>query len=106
MLLEVADDTDGAAGGGEGGDGSEALAAFPDGVVNLVTRRPGLEQGGRVSAEQEIRAALVRAAKELGADGDLSPALERPRDRSFGDWSTNFAMTLARPLGRKRVSTS
>ncbi|HEX5579975.1 MAG TPA: arginine--tRNA ligase [Gemmatimonadaceae bacterium] len=54
-----------------------------------------------MSAEHEIRAALVRAAQAIGADGELSPILERPRDRAFGDWSTNFAMTLARPLGRK-----
>ncbi len=54
-----------------------------------------------MSAEQEIRAALVRAARALGADGDLAPTLERPRNRAFGDWSTNFAMTLASPLGRK-----
>ena len=27
--------------------------------------------------------------------------LERPRDPSFGDWTTNVAMTLAKPLGKK-----
>ena len=27
--------------------------------------------------------------------------LERPRDPAFGDWATNLAMTLARPLRRK-----
>jgi arginyl-tRNA synthetase len=27
--------------------------------------------------------------------------LERPRDPAFGDWATNLAMVLAKPLGRK-----
>jgi arginyl-tRNA synthetase len=48
-----------------------------------------------------IRAALVDAARELGAPETVDPLLERPRDPSHGDWATNLAMTLARPL-RKR----
>lgn len=48
-----------------------------------------------------IRAALVEAARELGAHGDVEPLLERPRDPAHGEWATNIAMTLARPL-RKR----
>ncbi|WP_373068586.1 arginine--tRNA ligase [Gemmatimonas sp.] len=48
-----------------------------------------------------LRAELVRAARTLGAPDDVSPILERPRDPSFGDWSTNLAMTLAKPLGKK-----
>ncbi len=48
-----------------------------------------------------LRAELVRAARTLGAPDDVSPILERPRDPSFGDWATNLAMTLAKPLGRK-----
>jgi arginyl-tRNA synthetase len=31
----------------------------------------------------------------------VDPVLERPRDPSFGDWATNLAMVLAKPLGRK-----
>ncbi|CAN5281999.1 arginine--tRNA ligase [soil metagenome] len=48
-----------------------------------------------------IRAELTRIARELGAPAEVEPALERPRDPAFGDWSTNLAMVLARPLKRK-----
>ena len=48
-----------------------------------------------------LRAEIARAARQLGAPEDVVPVLERPRDPSFGDWATNIAMTLARPLGRK-----
>jgi arginyl-tRNA synthetase len=53
-----------------------------------------------MSATDRIRAELARAARELGA-GDVEPVIERPRDPALGDWATNLAMTLARPL-RKR----
>jgi arginyl-tRNA synthetase len=48
-----------------------------------------------------LRAELARAAQSLGASPDVEPLLERPRDPAFGDWATNLAMTLAKPLGRK-----
>ncbi len=48
-----------------------------------------------------IRAELTRIARDLGAAADVEPALERPRDPAFGDWSTNLAMVLARSLKRK-----
>src|SRR4029079_12885532 len=48
-----------------------------------------------------IRAELSRAARELGATGNVEPTVERPRDPSLGDWASNVAMVLARPL-RKR----
>ncbi|HMA00773.1 MAG TPA: arginine--tRNA ligase, partial [Gemmatimonadaceae bacterium] len=48
-----------------------------------------------------IRAALVDAARELGAPDTIAPLLERPRDPANGDWSTNLAMMLAKPLGEK-----
>lgn len=54
-----------------------------------------------MSADDQLRAALVDAARDLGAPEDAAPILERPRDPSFGDWTTNFAMTLARPLQRR-----
>jgi len=55
-----------------------------------------------VSAGTEaLRAELARAARSLGAPADIEPLLERPRDPAFGDWATNVAMVLARPLGRK-----
>jgi arginyl-tRNA synthetase len=48
-----------------------------------------------------LRAELARAAERLGAPGGVEPVLERPRDPAFGDWATNLAMVLARPLGQK-----
>ena len=48
-----------------------------------------------------LRAELARAAVSLGAPADTQPSLERPRDPAHGDWATNIAMTLAKPLGRK-----
>ena len=48
-----------------------------------------------------LRAELTRAADGLGAPAGTEPLLERPRDPSFGDWATNLAMVLAKPLGRK-----
>jgi arginyl-tRNA synthetase len=48
-----------------------------------------------------LRAELARAAQSLGASADIEPQLERPRDPSFGDWASNLAMTLAKPMGRK-----
>jgi arginyl-tRNA synthetase len=48
-----------------------------------------------------IRDALVVAARTLGAGEDVLPVVERPRDPSFGDWTTNLAMALARVLRRK-----
>jgi arginyl-tRNA synthetase len=51
-----------------------------------------------MSAADQIRAELIRAARTLGALEDVDPLLERPRDPSHGDWATNLAMVLARPL--------
>jgi len=48
-----------------------------------------------------LRAELARAARQLGAPADVEPLLERPRDPAFGDWATNLAMVLAKPLGQK-----
>jgi arginyl-tRNA synthetase len=54
-----------------------------------------------MSAADQIRAELIRAARSLGAPDDVDPLLERPRDPSHGDWATNLAMVLARPLKSK-----
>ncbi|HUQ20230.1 MAG TPA: arginine--tRNA ligase [Gemmatimonadaceae bacterium] len=53
-----------------------------------------------MNATERIRAELVRAARELGAT-DVDPVVEHPRDPSLGDWATNLALTLARPLKKK-----
>jgi len=48
-----------------------------------------------------LRLHLAAAGASLGAPADLAPQLERPRDPSHGDWASNYALMLARPLGRK-----
>jgi arginyl-tRNA synthetase len=50
---------------------------------------------------EALRAEIARAARTLGAPHDVVPHLERPRDPSFGDWATNVAMMLTKPLARK-----
>jgi arginyl-tRNA synthetase len=54
-----------------------------------------------MSSNERIRAELLRAARELGAPADTAPAVERPRDTMHGDWTSNIAMMLARPLKKK-----
>ncbi|HVS61366.1 MAG TPA: arginine--tRNA ligase [Gemmatimonadaceae bacterium] len=54
-----------------------------------------------MTAAEQIRAELIRAARSLGAPEDISPLLERPRESSHGDWATNLAMVLAKPLRSK-----
>lgn len=51
--------------------------------------------------EDALRAEIRKAARAIGAPDDFDPVLERPRDASFGDWATNSAMVLARPLKKK-----
>ena len=51
-----------------------------------------------MTAAEQIRAELIRAARGLGAPEDVDPLLERPRESSHGDWATNLAMVLAKPL--------
>jgi len=48
-----------------------------------------------------LRAELVRAAQSLGAPDRVEPVIERPRDPAFGDWATNLAMVLAKPLRQR-----
>ena len=54
-----------------------------------------------MSGLEQLRDALQRAAVALGAPDDPKVNLERPRDPAHGDWATNLAMTLAKPLGKK-----
>jgi arginyl-tRNA synthetase len=51
-----------------------------------------------MTAADQIRAELIRAARGLGAPEDVDPLLERPREATHGDWATNLAMVLAKPL--------
>ncbi|MEX0690298.1 MAG: arginine--tRNA ligase [Gemmatimonadales bacterium] len=52
------------------------------------------------SAADQLRAALAQIASQLGAPG-TEFAVERPREESHGDFSTNLAMQLARALKQK-----
>jgi arginyl-tRNA synthetase len=45
-------------------------------------------------------ATLVREALADAGLPDREPAFERPRQREHGDWSTNVALTLAKPVGK------
>jgi arginyl-tRNA synthetase len=54
-----------------------------------------------MSAVEVLRAELTRAARGLGAADPIDAVLDRPRDPAFGDWTTNLAMVLAKPLGMK-----
>ncbi len=51
-----------------------------------------------MSSPDGLRAEIGRAAQTLGAAADFTAVVERPRDPSFGEWSTNAAMLLAKPL--------
>jgi arginyl-tRNA synthetase len=54
-----------------------------------------------MSSTDLLRAELTRAARSLGASDAIEPVLERPRDPAFGDWATNLALVLAKPLHSK-----
>jgi arginyl-tRNA synthetase len=54
-----------------------------------------------VTSADTLRDEIVRAAIALGAPTGFSAIVERPRDPQFGEWATNAAMTLAKPLGKK-----
>ena len=43
---------------------------------------------------------MVRTALERAGLPERVPSFERPRQREHGDWSTNVALTLAKPVGR------
>ena len=54
-----------------------------------------------LTGAEAIRAALTDAARAMGGPDEVDVVLERPRDTAFGDWTTNLAMTLARPLRQR-----
>src|SRR4051794_20360933 len=51
-------------------------------------------------AVDRLQAELARVLAEMGVADAPAVALERPRNPEHGDWSTNLALTLAKPLGR------
>ncbi len=48
----------------------------------------------------DLLRAVTIAVRSTGAPEDFEPRLERPRDPSHGDWSTNAALVLSGRLGR------
>ena len=56
----------------------------------------------RAQIDQLLRNTLARFADERSVDDsiDLNPQLERTRDPRHGDFTTNIALRLAKPLGR------
>jgi arginyl-tRNA synthetase len=51
-------------------------------------------------AIERLRTEIERAVREMGADASVEVVLERPRNPEHGDFATNVAMALARPLRR------
>jgi arginyl-tRNA synthetase len=48
----------------------------------------------------KLQREIERVLGEMGVEGGVSVTLERPRNPEHGDWATNVALTLAKPLGR------
>src|SRR5207248_11262469 len=99
-------------GGGRDGGIKErrCKAVRVEGPRDKASRRDEAEQKALVrhsevrrlmSATDLLRAELTRAARSLGAPDAIQPALERPRAPAFGDWATNLALVLAKPLRAK-----
>ncbi|MDB4952037.1 MAG: arginine--tRNA ligase [Gemmatimonadetes bacterium] len=49
---------------------------------------------------QKLQREIERVLGEMGVDAPVAVAFERPRNPEHGDWATNVAMTLAKPLRR------
>ncbi len=50
---------------------------------------------------EKLKDEIARALREMGVeDGGGTIVLERPRNPEHGDWATNVALTLAKPLRR------
>ena len=66
-------------------------------------RAPGPADLGAPSGPDRLAELVVDALTAAGfakAAQGRPPSFERPRNREHGDWATNVALTLARPLGR------
>jgi arginyl-tRNA synthetase len=50
---------------------------------------------------EKLQREIERVLREMGVEDGHAVALERPRNPEHGDWATNVALTLAKPLGRK-----
>lgn len=47
---------------------------------------------------EKLQREIARALRDMGVDEPGAIALERPRNPEHGDWATNVALTLAKPL--------
>ena len=50
---------------------------------------------------EKLQREIERVLREMGVEDGHAVVLERPRNPEHGDWATNVALTLAKPLGRK-----
>jgi arginyl-tRNA synthetase len=48
----------------------------------------------------KLQREIERVLGEMGVEGQVAAALERPRNPDHGDWATAVALTLAKPLRR------
>ena len=48
---------------------------------------------------EQLATAVAKALADAGLP-ERTPTFERPKNRDHGDWSTNVALTLAKPVGR------
>ncbi|HEU0300459.1 MAG TPA: arginine--tRNA ligase [Longimicrobium sp.] len=49
-------------------------------------------------AVDRLQAEIERALRDMGVEDGVAVVLERPRNPEHGDWATNVALTLAKPL--------
>jgi arginyl-tRNA synthetase len=49
---------------------------------------------------EELKQEISRVLRAMGVEDSIDIVLERPRNPEHGDFASNVAMTLARPLGR------
>lgn len=64
------------------------------------TAPPAEPDPAAVATDPGCLAALVRSALASAGLPDQPVVVERPRHREHGDWATNVAMTLAKPVGK------
>jgi arginyl-tRNA synthetase len=59
----------------------------------------GATPAGAPAGPEQLAAAVRKALAAAGLP-DRDPSFERPRQREHGDWATNVALILAKPVGR------
>ena len=79
--------------------------ALQDGVAALAPPRAVRRGLGIIAAMQKEQLIewLTAAIRTAGLSDTAVPALERPKQAEHGDWATNIALQMAKPLGKIRV---